>query len=91
MSEKASTSVRNVYSVGKKQCSDFIKERLCNSDYQRMSIYATVKKNRLALFPSKSIVAVPKVKRERDKCIKRADPVVLKLVRGLKIKAGESG
>ena len=31
MSEKATTSVRNVYSVGKKQCSNFIKERLCNS------------------------------------------------------------
>ena len=64
MSEKAATTVRNAYSVGKKQCSDFIKERLCNSDDQRMSIYATVKKNRLALFQSKSIVTVSKVKRE---------------------------
>ena len=65
MSEKATTSVRNAHSVSKKQCSDFIKERLCNSDDQRMSIYATVKKNRLALFRSKSIVTVPKVKREK--------------------------
>ena len=64
ISEKAATSVRNVYSVGKWQCSDFIKERLCNSSEQRMSIYTKVKKNRLALFRSKSIVAVPKVKRE---------------------------
>ena len=40
MSEKAATSVRNAYSVGKNQCSDF-------SDDQRMSIYATVRKNRL--------------------------------------------
>ena len=63
-SKKAATSVKNVYPVGKKQCSDFIKERLCNSDNQRMSIYATVKKNRLALFQSKTIVHVPKVKRE---------------------------
>ena len=63
-SKKAATSVKNVYPVGKKQCSDFIKVRLCNSDDQRMSIYATVKKNRLALFQSKTIVHVPKVKRE---------------------------
>ena len=91
MSEKATTSVRNAYSVGKKLCPDFMKERLCNSDEQRMSIYATVKKNRLALFQSKSIVTVPKIKRERDNYIKRADPVVLKLVCGLQIKAGESG
>ena len=64
LSEKVATSVRHAYSVGKKQCSDFIKDRLCNSDDQRMSIYATVKKNRLALFWSKSIATVPKVKRE---------------------------
>ena len=38
MPEKAATSVRNAYIVGKKQCSDFIKERLCNSDDQIMSI-----------------------------------------------------
>ena len=56
-----------------------------------MSIYTTVKKNRLALFRSKSIVTVPKVKRERDNCIKRANPVVLKLVYVLQIKASESG
>ena len=64
MSGKTATSVRNAYSIGKKQCSDYIKERLCNSDDQRMSIYATVKKNRLALFRSKSIVIVCKVKTE---------------------------
>ena len=64
MSEKAATTVRNAYSVGKKKCSDFIKERLCNSDDQRIPIYATVKKKRLALFRSKSIVTVSKVKRE---------------------------
>ena len=51
-------------SVDKKQCSDFIKERLCSSDDQKMSIYATMKKKRLALFRSKSIVTVSKVKRE---------------------------
>ena len=50
MSEKAATSVRNACSVGKKQCSDFIKKRLCESDDQRMTIYATMKKNRLTLF-----------------------------------------
>ena len=33
MSEKAATSVKNAYNVGKKKCSNFIKERLCNSDY----------------------------------------------------------
>ena len=43
-SEKAATCVKNAYSVSKQQCSDFIKERLCNSDDQRMSIYATMKK-----------------------------------------------
>ena len=64
MSVKAVTSVRNAYTVGKKQCSDFIKERLCNSDDQTMTIYTTVKKNRLALFQSKSIVTVPKIKVE---------------------------
>ena len=64
MSEKAATTVRNAYSVGKKKCSDFIKERLCNSDDQRIPIYATVKKKRLAFFRSESIVTVPKVKRE---------------------------
>ena len=35
ISEKAATSVRNAYSVSKKQCSDFAKERLCNIDDQR--------------------------------------------------------
>ena len=33
ISEKAATSVKNAYNVGKKKCSNFIKERLCNSDY----------------------------------------------------------
>ena len=64
MSEKAAKSVKNAYSDGKKQCSDFIKERLCNSADQKMSIYTTMKKNRLALFQSKTIVTVPNVKRE---------------------------
>ena len=50
VSEKAAMSVRNAYSLGKKHCSHFIKERLYNSEDKRMSIYATVKKNRLALF-----------------------------------------
>ena len=71
MSEKATTSDRNAYSVSEKQCPDFTQERLCNSDKQRMSIYATVKKNRLALFRSKSIVTVPKVKRETTALKKR--------------------
>ena len=35
ISEKAATSVRNAYSVSKKQCSDFAKEILCNIDEQR--------------------------------------------------------
>ena len=65
MSEKAATSVRNACSVGKKQCSDFIKERLGNSDDQRMSNYVTLKKNRSDIFISKSIVTVPKLKRDR--------------------------
>ena len=38
ISEKAATSVKNACSVGKKECLDFIKERLCNSDDQRMPI-----------------------------------------------------
>ena len=80
-----------MFSVDKKQCSNFIKERRCSSDDQIMSIYATMKKKRLALFRSKSIVTVSKVKRERDSCIESADPVVLKLVCGLQIKAGEYG
>ena len=60
MLEKPSTSVRNVH-----KCSDFIKERLCNSVNQKMSIYATIKRNRLDLFWSKRIITVPKVKREK--------------------------
>ena len=55
-----------MFSVDKKQCSNFIKERRCSSDDQIMSIYATMKKKRLALFRSKSIVTVSKVKRERE-------------------------
>ena len=62
ISEKAATSVGDACSVCKKQCSDYIKERFCNSDGQRMLIYATVKKNRLVLFQSKSIATVPEVK-----------------------------
>ena len=64
MSEKTATSFRNAYSVGKKLCPDFIKERLCNRDEQKMSIYAIVKKNKSTVFQSKSILTVPKIKRE---------------------------
>ena len=62
ITEKAATSVGDACSVCKKQCSDYIKERFCNSDGQQMLIYATVKKNRLVLFQSKSIATVPEVK-----------------------------
>ena len=65
MSVKATTSVRNGYSVGEKQCSYFIKERLRNSDNEKLSIYATVRKNSLALVQFSSNVTVPKVKREK--------------------------
>ena len=65
MPVKATTSVRNTYSVGEKQCSDFIKERLWNSDNEKLSIYATVKKSSLALVRFRSNVTVPKVKREK--------------------------
>ena len=58
MSEKAATSVRHAHSVGKKQCPE--EEQV-----------GSVKKNILALFQSRSIVTVSKVKRKKTELTER--------------------
>ena len=59
MSEKAATSVRHAHSVGKKQCPEEEEQ------------VGSVKKNILALFQSRSIVTVSKVKRKKTELTER--------------------